>query len=454
MSGCVEEVSLNPENVLQIKNVGLREGIFIRRYQLTSDYGNRQEYTPEILKSFIKEKLEQNYLFIANAYDLGLDKENDIQRKIKDFRVNLIASNHPIIFENLEISKDTLQTFYHKKAILYNIDLVQANSYSMADSMYKFLLAGNKVDPSDSDEDLHFPLYFQFNDLTYGEKLHPNLTKMLTEMKNGQVCRPVFTNPAWSIMRLNKKMENNDLISYDKMLNELIQQNQTILKFEAQTQLVNDLREKYGVSINQKHYSQMISAYIFKNNHGWIDIKKIDKSDLNDTFIKIDHDEISLFDFISSFNTSMQFAALPSLKNEDLDVFVEHYVSQNLLYLDGLEKGADRDKLIKDKFVNKEHRLLLTKYLNEEIGQKVKVIDSDAIEHYNINRDKWKAEYKVVEKSVKYDLRKILLTERKNELVDKLRKKYNVCYNEPLLKKLADQLTAGKRGKSKQKTVQ
>ena len=444
---CEKEISLDPENVLQVNNVGLREGVFVRRYKLTNDYAKHKEYTPEILKSFIKEKLESDYLFLADAYALGLEKDNVIQTKIHDYRVNLIAGNNTVFFENLEIPKDTLQKFYEEKEELYTIDLVQANSYSMADSMYKYLLSGKNIVPSTQDMGLRFPQFYQHN-LTYGEILHPILSQKLIHMKIGEVCHPVFTNPTWSVMRLNKKTQNKNLKSYDKMLTDLVQQMQVILKYKDLTKLIDELKVKYPITINEKFYPVMISAYKFRNGQGWIDMKEISQADLNGIFIKIVNDEISLYNFIISFNSSMQLAGLPQLKKEDLDQFVENYCTQNLLYLDGLEKGADQNALVKDKLINKEHRFLLTKYLNEEIGKKAIVTDDAAINYYNDNRDKWKADYETIEKTVKQALRKKLIQDRREELINKSLKKYKVIFNEELLKRLADQFTEEKKEKS------
>ena len=43
---CTKKDTFEAGNVLQIKDVGLREGVFVRRYKLTSDYGRQQEFTP------------------------------------------------------------------------------------------------------------------------------------------------------------------------------------------------------------------------------------------------------------------------------------------------------------------------------------------------------------------------------------------------------------------------
>lgn len=451
MVGCAKQERMNNEYVMQIKNVGLRRGVFVRRYKLTSDYGRNESFSSEILKRFIKEILEPNYLFIQDAYNRGFHKESVIQQKIKDYRINLLAGNHPIQFEKMTILKEELRDFYMKKSVKYDIDLVRTNSYSMADSIYKSILSGKNIEyPKQEEPGFSFPQYLQYKDVTYGERLHPDIFSTLIKMKQGEISEPIYTAPIWTIIKLNKKRENKELQSFDSMEKELVIQGQAIFKYERQKQLVNDLREKYQPSTRTELYHPLISAYTFKDNHGWIDKNKLNQSYLTATFVQINDDAISLAHFISSFNQANQFSQLPELTAKDLSHFADDYIAQYLLYLDALEKGVDQNTLIKDQLENKEHRILLTKYLKEEIAQKVVISDDDARKHYENNRNKWKAKYEDVASLVKNDLKNKLLLEKKNELVNKLRKKYKLRYNETLLIEVAEKLTNEKKLKNKE----
>ncbi len=449
--GCAKQESINNEYVMQIKNVGLREGVFVRRYKLTSDYGSHEIFTPEILKKFIREVLEPDYLFIQDAYDRGMHKESITQQKIKDYRINLLASSHPIIYEKMTIKKDELRDFYQKKSVKYDIDLVQTNSYNMADSIYKSMLGGKEIEhPKKEQPGFSFPQYLEYKDITFGEKLHPDLFPKLVKMKEGEISEPIYTAPIWTIVKLNKKVENKKLQAFEDMEKELLMQGQAIFRYEKQKQLIGELREKYQANVRTEFYQPLISAYTLGGGHGWIDKNKVNKSDLKSTFIQINTDKISLSKFISNFNQAKQFLPLPSLTENDLSHFVDDYTAQYLLYLDALEKGTDQNILIKDKLKNKEHKILLSKYLTEEISQKVVVSDDDARKHYDNNRDKWKAKYEDVAKTVKHDLRNKQLYEKKDDLTRKLRKNYKVRYNRSLLKEVSEQLTKEKKLNNKE----
>lgn len=446
--GCAKHEPVSDDYVMQIKNVGLRPGVFVRRYKLTKDYGSHKEFSAATLEKFIKESLEPDYLLIQHAHDLGLPQETKIAHDIRDYRVNLLASNHPILYEQVTILKEDLHKYYEKKSFKYDLDLVQTNSYNLADSIYKSILAGQKIlIPQKEETDFNFPRYQKLKDVIYGEQLHPDVFPELIKMKEGEVSKPFYTIPIWTIIRLNKKHANKDLKPFDQIEKELVSEAQLIYKYEQQRQLVKTLREKYPILVHKDYFQPLIAAYVTKGNRGSIDPHKFTESDLSKTFIHIHQDSISLFSFISSFNQSMQFSALSKLTEIDFNHFVDDYVSQYLMYLDALEKKVDQNELIQDQLVNKENKTLLNRYLNEEIAHKVVISDADAREHHQKNTDKWKAKYEEVASTVKGDLKNKRMLERRDELVKQLRDKYDVRYNKPLLLKIAKELTLEKSGK-------
>jgi len=447
LASCTKYKKMDDNYVLLIKDVGLRKGVFIRRYQLTGEYGRQDRFTAEILKKYIKEILEPNYLFIQHAHDLGMHQEPGTARKIKEYRMNLLADSHPIKFEQLTILKDELRDFYEKKSVRYDIDVIQTNSATSADSLYKLLLEGHEIERPKEMSATTFPQYFQYKNVTYGELLHPEIFAIIQTLNEGDVSRPAYIASIWTIIRLNKKVKNKDLESFDQMENRLLQQSQAVFKYEQQKQLLNELKKKYPASVKTQFYSSMLDAYRLVDQRRVIDKSKIDKDELEATFLKIKDDKIALSDFISSFNQANQFFQIPHLTEKDLSHFVDEYIAHHLLYLDAFEKQVEHDPLIKDKLENKEHRILLNQYLNEEIARKVVITDDDARKYYQQTRGKWEADYEKIASNVKNELKNKRLVDKKNELVNKLQNKYPIRYNEALLMQIAEELTNEKSAK-------
>ena len=442
---------MSDDYVMQIKNIGLREGVFVRRYQLTGEYGNSEHFTPEMLQSYIKRVLEPNYLFIQHAYDLGMQNENSTAQKIKDYKINLLANNHPIKFEQLTILKNDLRDLYARKKIKYDIVVIQTSSFSSADSLYKLLQNGGELQHSKREFEQGFPQIRHFDALLYGEQLHPELFPLLESLNAGECSAPVYTGSMWSILKMNKKSVNRNLTLFENYEQELLAQAQALFKYRQQKELVENLSQKYHVSVQIELYPLMVDAFQPSAHGGRIVTEKIKQSDLAKVLIYIDNNDVSLSTFITSFNQASSFLRLAKLSENDLHQFVADYIAQHVLYLDALEKGVHHNTLIKDKLENKEHRILLTKYLKEELAQKIRLSEKEARAYYKKNRDKWQGQYSDVASNIKSELKGKKLQEKKEEIIEKLHKKYKVRYNEQLLKNIADQLTSLKRSAAGEK---
>ena len=443
--GCAGENSVDDVYVLQIKDVGLREGVFVRRYQLAGEYGSAETFTSDMLKNYISRILEPNYLFIQHAYDLGLNKEWTIALIIKDYKINLLANNHPIKFAELTILKDDLRDFYARRKIRYNIDLVQAKTFTRADSLCRLLRDGGNIDRAREEFNQPFPRQSHFDALLYGEHLHPELFSLLEKLNEGEASNPVYAGTTWNVVRMNKKSPNQSLPLFKECEQDLLSQAQTFFKYRQQKELVANLSKKYNVSVNDAQLASMVKAYNASVHNRRIEENMIANSELKEIFINFDNNDVPLSLFISSFNQSSPFMQLPRLSENDLQQFVADYIAQNLLYLDALEQGVDQDVLIQDKLVNKEHRTLLAEYLKKELAQKISVTEKEARQHYENNRDKWQGDFPDVAGNVKGDLKGKKLEERKNKIAEKLRKKYAVRYNEQLLQNIANQLSSLKK---------
>jgi hypothetical protein len=444
---CSTRETISSDNVLQIKNTGLRQGVFIRRFQLTGDYGNNTTFSADMLKNYISRVLEPNYLLIQHAYDLGMNENDDIARKVKNYRVNLLADNHPVKYQEMTILKKDLRDLYEKKSTLYKADVIQTASYREADSLRTLLLNGESLDSPKEYMEGVFPRFFFNQTLVYGEGLHPELLSALLQMREGDISQPVYAASIWTIIKVNKLEKNSNLPPFEQAEQSLLAQAQSLFKYEQQKQLVEDLKISYTTSSRSDMFKPLIAAFS-KDRSGFIDAEKLDDALLNETILTIGKEEMSTADFVVAFNQSSQFRKLPQLSIQDLEQFVHDYTAQFCLYLDAVEKGVEQDELIQDKLQNKEHRLLLSAYLNEKIMKKLDLSDKEIRAHYDANPDKWRGSYDSVMLNVKGDLRKIKLEERKSEIVTKLKKKYNVMYNDALLHNIAAEFTRIKKAEA------
>ncbi|RPH89330.1 MAG: hypothetical protein EHM72_20540, partial [Calditrichaeota bacterium] len=442
MMNCTKDGSIDQANVMQIKDVGLRRDVFVRRYKMTGDYGRQRSYTPDDLKEFIEKIMEPDYLLIQDAYDKEMDKDPQIERKIDDFKINTIADNHPIKFSAMAVAAEALSELYQQKAFTVDVELVMTNSWVMTEDVHQYLLNGGILEPPKEGQEHQFPRLVQFHDLTYGQKMiHPAVLERMATLKSGEISEPIYNSGMWTIIKLKQKRANSTLQPLSAIEKTLVDELQGLNRYQQQVQLLNELRSKYKIQIHTEYYPTMISAYIPQENQGWVDKTKIDDADLKHAFIQISEKTISLSYFIADFNLAFQKVKTPRITEIDLSRFADDYINQYLLYLDVVDNKNPLNDLVMDQLVNKEHRLLLSHYLKTEIVDKVVVTDADAQKYYNENRQRWQADFSKVTDTVRSELRNKRLQEKRVEIEKALRKRYPVRYNEELLQQIADQLT-------------
>lgn len=443
---CIKQNTINKEYVLQIKQVGLRKDVFIRRYQLTGEYGTHDTFSADMLKRYISTVLEPNYLLAQHAYDLGLHVESETAQKIKEYRINLLADNHPIQYQAVTILKNDLRDFYNKKRVNYDLEIIETACYSAAESLHTLLLAGQMVQqPQKEFQEQSFPRYSHAKALTYGDRLHPKLFPILENMQNGDVCSPIYTSSVWTILKLNKKEENKNLGSFDDMEQQLLAQAQVIFKYNQKQELITDLLKENKLTHRAEMYQPIIDAFTTDNNVCRIDEHKLQSATLADPFIQSNEEYITLAHFIAVYNQAHQFNPLQSITEKDLEYFIRDYSAQFALYLDACKKGIEHNTLIQDKLQNKEHRILIATYLNDEIMRKIVITEDEARTYYAQHQGKWQGAYESVSPNVKSELRSLKLAEKKQEIINRLQKRYTVRYNDPLLLAIAEQLTNDKK---------
>ena len=442
--GC-EEKKIEEGNVVQIEDLGIRKGIFERRFIMTSTYTDNNEFTPKLLISEIDKLLLPNYLLINDAYKLGLNKDKVFVNKALMYRLNLIAANHPIYTENFSLSKEEMIEFYNKKEFAFDFEIVKNISYSRVDSIYKYLKEGNEIEFNDDDKKMQsFPSKFKFTNSTYADHGPVEVYDKLLEMKEGEVSEPIYTASVWVVVKLKQKKKIKQK-PYEEFQRDLIDQYQQIMKDKQVELLTKNLREKYNLKIVQENSEKIIKSFFVKNGYASFSRDRFNESDLDDIIISTTEEKINLDFLVYVLNSSMMFNSVENMTQKDIDVFVNNFANNTVLYSDALEKGVDNIEIIRDRFENNENRLLYSKYLKEEISDKVAVSEEDAKDYYNNNRDEWKGEFNEVKPAVIRKLRQKLMYQRSDELIEKFKSDFNIQYNMELLKELADKFTEEKK---------
>ncbi len=441
-----KEYQLNKDYVVQIDDIGIRKGVFERRFKLAKDFGAHKSFSTNSLKNFINKIYLPELLFLRRAYELGFDKDPLIEKNNFEFKLNALASTHPINKKSIFISDKELEIFYNKKNILYTFQIIQHNSFYSIDSISKNPVWEKKENSVEEQKKI-MPRKLLFEKRSYGQSVPVEIYKELKKLKVGEYTKPIYIAPTWNIIRLKAKEINKKLISFDKLKKNLIKEFEIIEKQKQIKEFQDSLTKKHKIEITDIDYSKIRNSFVTKEGIGFFHKDKYEGNLEEDLVIKSDKGNISVDDFFYIFNKENQFVIFKKISVEDIRVFLEDLVKHYALYLDHKSMNYKSDEILVDQIENKNNKLLIQKFLKDELFHKVNVSEKEALEYYNNNRKIWTGEFEKVKRSIISELRDKKVKDLRESLIEQYKEKYNVVYNDKLLKQLAEKFTNEKNNK-------
>ena len=77
--GC-DEQKIEEGNVVQIEDIGIRKGVFERKFKMTNDFNETKVFAPEFLKNSIEKYMLTDHLLICDAYKKGFNVDPKITK--------------------------------------------------------------------------------------------------------------------------------------------------------------------------------------------------------------------------------------------------------------------------------------------------------------------------------------------------------------------------------------
>ena len=70
--------------------------------------------------------------------------------------------------------------------------------------------------------------------------------------------------------------------------------------------------------------------------------------------------------------------------------YLDEMIMETLLYEEAVRNGADRDKEVREVIADAKKKIVMAKYIKNEVEDNIKVTDSEAKQYYEYNKDKFK----------------------------------------------------------------
>lgn len=454
-----ETAEMNRErHLVAVNGHGLDKDLFTSRYQITKEYLESKEIKPAQIKNFIEKFYLDELYFQAEAYEQKMDQDSAVVEDLMRKKINsLIRDNGPlynrIIPAKFDITERELLELYKKSQVKIKLAHIMVASKQLADSLFGLLKRSadfNNLAESFSQDEASaraggvIPGY-----LTVGMAA-ASFEEAAFKQRIGQISNPVKTANGYHIIKVLERSPIQ-LRPFPEEKERLTNLMESIKVKRFVQNYIDSLFIRFEFKIEKTSVPLIVKSFKVTDNLGFLDKNSLPSSEFNRIAISYSGGHWTLVKLINKYNDSPRNDRQPLWNYDDLEKFVQKTIIPELMYQDAVRLNLDKDpqfdydfNLLKDAEMRNTLRVRM-------IDQRIELKEEEVQGYYEENKANWKNEpYEKVKSYVRNRVRDDKLNELREKVLKKLRKKYDVVYNDQLLAALAQEYNAQKAMTRKQ----
>lgn len=451
---CKPSVPDSSTDLVSVDGHSVQKDRFVRRYQLSQDFANIDRITPEHVKRFLDKFYVDKLYLIAEAYHEKLYEDSLFQLQFEKKMVNIMTKPNGVLFREVvpssfNITEAELHELYSKSDVQIKLAHILLSSKTVADSLYDELTKGadfadlakrHSLDIRSSDEG-----GLLRGNFTYG-MAEKSFDDAAFSLKEGEYSKPVKSSYGYHIIKVLKR-EKIEPGPFEQMRPHL----EKILKNSKRGQFVqayiDSLFTRFNFTLDEDLVPHILHAYIVKSRVGHLDKKRLPPELHQAAIIKYADKEWSVEKFFYLYNSSVPTEHVPLKSAEDVRNAIRYAVTPYLMYEDArrmkLDEQAEFVREYKIYFEKKLESAARTKWVSSGIT----MTEDEAKAYFENHRKNWpNQQYEQVRSYVRNRLHNTKVKEKQDVLLRRLKRKYEVVYNDDLIKEVVDELNASKKG--------
>ncbi len=451
--GCQKKEIQNPErDLVDVGGITLDKSVFVNRYRLSKDFAKGDKITKEQVKKFIDEFFVSDYLLINEAMKQGMDKDSAITAELERLKMRAMTGmNGPlyrrVMSKPITVSAEEVKELYDQNKYAVKIAYIRVSSKHLADSLYQVLRKGADFADLAKKHSLDIQTYEkggEVQNFLYPGTLDPEFGKVVFSLKEGQYSKPVFVTGWYHLIKVlkRKKIDQKPFEVEREYLKKKIEQ---FKQNRHRNQYIDSLFVRYHYQINKSLFPVIKKAFVPYDRVGQLNEKIIPKKDLKEALVTYDGGVFTLGQFVNAYNSSNYASRVPLRYDDEIENHVKTLIIGYLMYQDGLSKGLQEDAQYKFIYNRMRTQKLEREALRKLVNDKIEITDEELKNYYEQNKQEWNnQDFEKVKRYVRNRLFAQRAKEYKQDLVKKLRNKFDVIYNEKLIDAVVDTLNTMK----------
>ncbi len=431
--------------VVKVGTQQLDRQTFLAQYERTRDFARSKEFTVGQVRSVLDQTIVPMLLFQAEGYRRHLDEDSAFVAYLKDEKKRLlITSDGPlyrsIVKGDFQATDQEVQDFYNHLGVEIKVAHLLVKSQHLADSLYQLLQQGAdfaaltrqySVDRRTASRGGVIPRFIQWGNMA------PAFQEAAFRLQEGEISPPVKTPYGYHLIKLIQKQprERPKLTEMEAQIRKQIEQNKKNLFIQK---YLMGLYEQYKVTLNGSLVHKLLRAV---GRNGELLAGRLSREDLDSTLVSYDGGSWSVREFILRYNGIPVQSRIPLRTPEGVEDYVKMTIVPDLLYQEALRRGLDKDEEFLREVTRMKNSLVGRFCQNKLVTTAVSVSEQEVLNFYNQNKTRFgNRPANEVMPLLQRMLRSNKMKQKRTEVLEELRARYPVQYNDEVLVQVVAQL--------------
>jgi parvulin-like peptidyl-prolyl isomerase len=347
LAGCTSDKSC----VMKVGSQQLTLKQALDAFQKSSPNYKRQIMTDSSAKSFCEIRFAGNLLYLEEAVQLGITKNDSVATILHDQEQQMMARLHGPLYNQI-ISKikppqpKQLQELYDKRKWEYKLAHIMVPTQSLADSLARAIEKG--ADFSGLAVKYSFDNRWADNKGVWKEwflygSMGGDFDDLVLRFPPGVPAGPVHSRYGYHIVMILDKKPRKD-IAFEKMTASLENLYKSIEESRAWLRYQQKLPARYDFQIIREA-GRLVQKAFYRDEQGSnrINAAALSEEQNNIVLAQFKGGSIRIQDFIQSYTAQGPLLLPPLHRIDFIEAFAQRVAMDELLYIDGKSRGLDRD---------------------------------------------------------------------------------------------------------------
>ncbi len=350
----------------------------------------KQKVTEEDAKSFCEKAYARDMLYLEEAKNLGIEKEDSVQARFQEYRQRLLVYDGGPLLSRVTASlkipnEEQLQQFYDRRKVEYKIAQILLPSKPLADSLYQEIKSGANFEQLvrrfscdrrwGDDEGVWHDWFL------YGS-MGGDFDDLVISLRPGEVAPPIHTRYGYHVIKVIDK-RNHAQLPFAKERAWLLNACSSMESARAVFQYKQGILVEYKPQINLLAAQWVSQAYRESEERTPIlEAGNFSPAQLDAPLLTFQDQSLTIKEFLHYYQSQRAIFRPPLRRLDAIEECAKQAVMEDLLYLEAIKLGLNRNPDFQNRLRQYQRNLVLSE-CRKRLAQPFVITDEELKARYD-----------------------------------------------------------------------